>query len=1067
IKSDSYYNTNFNLDGLIDKIVDEEKSKVEPKSGPDEEHDEEKKTTEQKDKYTYMEKNIQSEEFCANEDMVANANSEPIIEKLSSTNLTDELLKLKNQISPKETSDKGGLDKQVGFGFKKLLKIMSSEKENEKYMPNFTINKLRNMFKTGTKLPVSISEKKLSKVIKNIFSKPFNDHIGDIKTKSLRNTVEIFQILLKDKFHSQRFINVKFSDKLRKIVSNTHELYQKLGLEDEIPTDMQTNNIESKRLIDPKFLLFFLETGITSDSSEPSLSIETNLDWINLGYKDSELDPIINYETQSEMIIDYYISIIHSFVIFQKLTGSQKKPLQILRTWGKIRISNWGEKYNLKQKVDVLIKAILNIGQILGTKVEDFLFEKIIHFPLLQKKGMNKELIMWLKKNWRNIPYIESYQEIQFFHKWLEIEPNYQNNLINNPKTKFEVTRFAQSIIEMGNILHIDRFFPHNPINEPIGTDANVLNDIILKMLLDLVPISFNSFFKQISLFTTQDLHDIKHRFETNPISIPIFKLFILEYLKQLATNLIFQGDTSEFTEFNKNLWNAQKLGLIESPIFSKNYLVKYDFSGNYWLDEYFTKSPSKIHLYRKSKSLMTFSFSSIDENGKKRSFTAKGHPAESHLFRITTKYRDQAGNLVPTLQNMLYDTWYYTTLNYQNEADMRFVRDAPDILISHKNYRKDLQKDVYMDGIYFYGFLFGNDALLPEPQERAGIKTFEYFISKFFDSLGIRVKYHPLSDTLVPNKKIALNQIKKFEPGVLTPYKDSRGKNIKLELHKLLPPKHFEDDGYSINGYYNTGIPFGTSYRDLYRDVMMSGNAHIFKRLQPSILKRLSSKKITPIDGNFGIIFDYEVAQFYYQARLIAGKRYAAGIITQFKNKLDFILSLKNLNFDGTYEEKLGLPSKIMAKKIFIAFGLNWNCINPKDPKQLYLWPQAKKMWDDLDIQNSYIYGNHNNLWAKVAFYGIYRHISETSKQIHLLFNPNEFFSSSNNMWQNKLGIFDKNIMEKKLTQFFKKKLVRWEIFNGKKRMFWNYPGNPSIHLKNYRYFSIAFLNDFLNKNS
>ncbi|MHA1719728.1 MAG: hypothetical protein ACTSXK_09415, partial [Promethearchaeota archaeon] len=37
IKSDSYYNTNFNLDGLIDKIVDEEKSKVEPKSGPDEE----------------------------------------------------------------------------------------------------------------------------------------------------------------------------------------------------------------------------------------------------------------------------------------------------------------------------------------------------------------------------------------------------------------------------------------------------------------------------------------------------------------------------------------------------------------------------------------------------------------------------------------------------------------------------------------------------------------------------------------------------------------------------------------------------------------------------------------------------------------------------------------------------------------------------------------------------------------------------------------------------------------------------------------------------------------------
>ena len=954
--------------------------------------------------------------------------------------------------------------RETGFGIKKLLETMSSQEENESYMTEFTRDKLREMLKTGEKLPTSFSEKKLSPIMEDTFSKPFKNMIGDIKTKSLQSTKNIFQTLLQEKFNSQRFIKVKFSDKLKKISHNTHELYKKLGIKDKIPDDMPLDCIESIRLIDPKFLLFFLETGTATNFSQPSLFIETNIDWLNIGYKSSELDPLIDYEIQSDMIADYYISIIQSFVLIQKLVGSHEKPLQTLRTWGKIRIGAWGEKFNLKQKVDVLITSILKVEQFLGQDVGEFLFEKVMNFQLLNKRGMDLELVNWLKKNWRNIPYTNSYEETQFFYKWKEIESTYPNNLINNTNTKFEVTKFAQSIIEMGNLLHIDRFFPHNPIKEPIGTDANVMNNIVSKILSDFIPSEFTPLFSQISLFSTTNFHDIRHRIDTKPTSIQIYKLFIYEYLKQVVTNLIYQGNTSEFTELNQDLWNAQQSGLVESPIFSEKYLSKYDFSGNLWLDEYFAHSRSKIHLYKKTKSLMSFLFLSIDENGVNGSFTTKGHPAESHLFRITTKYKDETGNLIETIQNMLFDTWFYTSLNYQNDAGMRFVRDAIDIIISHKNERTDFKKDVYLDGILFLGFLFGLDALLPISQERAGIKKFDYFMSKMFDALGVREKYHPFSETLVINEKIAPNQIKKFNPGTLTPYITTTEKLVQLELFKLLPPKHFNDNGTWTNGYYDKGIPLGTSYKDLYRDAMMCGNAHIFDRLPNSILKQISSKGITATDGNFGVIFDYEVAQFYYQAKLIAGRRYATGLIPHYNSLKDFIYSLKNLNFEGSYEERLGLPSIEMAQKIFTAFGLNWTCANIKDEDSLYLWPEAKKLWNDIKFQNTYKYGGYDNLWAKIAFFGIFQRISQTSKQIHLLFNPNEFFSDKNKLWQNDEGIYDKNLMENELSRYLETKLARWENVKGNNRLFWNYPGDPSKQFNNYKYFSVLYLNDILN---
>ena len=191
-------------------------------------------------------------------------------EKIKNKNKTKEKIIEKTKTRKKREFTEVDPMRETGFGIKKLLETMSSQEENESYMTEFTRDKLREMLKTGEKLPTSFSEKKLSPIMEDTFSKPFKNMIGDIKTKSLQSTKNIFQTLLQEKFNSQRFIKVKFSDKLKKISHNTHELYKKLGIKDKIPDDMPLDCIESIRLIDPKFLLFFLETGTATNSSQPS-----------------------------------------------------------------------------------------------------------------------------------------------------------------------------------------------------------------------------------------------------------------------------------------------------------------------------------------------------------------------------------------------------------------------------------------------------------------------------------------------------------------------------------------------------------------------------------------------------------------------------------------------------------------------------------------------------------------------------------------------------------------------------------------------------------------------------
>ncbi len=968
-----------------------------------------------------------------------------------------------------------------------IFDIIVKNIENDDFIKDFKFQSILNeenaiRIKRSIKTKSAITTKFLKSSIESTYREEFISFLGDSNSKALKKTIKTFKKIIESKIQNEelpKYIDVEIAPSLIQELSRistipaskkgTHKLYALLGIENP-PLDMPNHKIEAVKMVDPKFLIFFFHIGKMRSGFTPLIKINPAF---QLGYIFSEEIPFLNSSLQSQMLMDYTIGEIQSLAFIEKLIASKNSPVIHLKSFSRQNPAGYlsheiNNPKRLQLQIETLIKKINEISYYLDERIKIFLFSGVFYIEKLKDLGLETELISWFIHNWQSIPNENSPSKTRFFGILKSLNYEKACEFLKKPN-RFEIYKFCQSIVQIGDILNIfelpkrSKGFPLGNPNNQMKNDGETLNKVLSCFtqkiaLINKLPKNIQNLLKlkKITIFRTIELAILKEsreKEEKEEKILDIYQFFILEYLKQLLIETLFQGSNERYTNFNKNLFKKQKQHPLKPSnlqIFHPNYLIGKDFLGDCWITDYLKDKSKKslVHIFEKKRGDLQSEYLYIDELGRSCVYQDIIAQPEEHLYRISEFFKDENQKILQAVQNMLSDTWISHSLNWQQKGkySLEFVRSAPDNKFNQMNKRKDYKKNLTQDKMISLGLLFLKDGLAVISTERAGIFAIKYLFKKAFDILHTRSQFHAFIDVMLPNQKISKLMISKSKPGEI--HQDDTGK---IEIYKLLPPYHFTDSGQKIARFYKNGIEteMNLTFRELYRDIIMSGNKHLRKYYTTA-----QKNNFLWFEGNFAIIMEYDVKAAFEQAKRLAGLRIRNipnNPNYRFDRYKDFIHSLNNLDFNkaDNYKNNLGLTKK-MAQKILIAHGLRWYNegwqATQNQIENEYIFPQAKLLWNDLNRKKK----SRDHL-SVISFITTFKTIYENSKMIHLLFDPNQIFEKDQ-PWNNKLPKFIKNNLVRKEEGF----------------LYWNHPTSTKdsiIKLPGYLYYDIQFFSDLLNK--